>query len=173
VARKWLWGRRFLNYSQRKHNWEHQECDVVITELSSRAFEIPDAIGWQGVFTFLIECKTSVADFKKDKEKLFRNQLLGMGDFRFFLTPIGLLNSLEIPDGWGLLETDGYQVNVIKDSIKFHKDAHGELLILLSMLRRLNIIEQGGMGIRTYLMETGVKKRATVSIIQEEKENNQ
>jgi hypothetical protein len=33
-----------------------------------------------------------------------------MGDWRFMLTPKGLITVEELPEGWGLLETDGRRV---------------------------------------------------------------
>lgn len=33
-----------------------------------------------------------------------------MGDWRFMLTPKGLIKVEELPEGWGLLETDGRRI---------------------------------------------------------------
>lgn len=97
AARRWLLGQR--------------RCSFVLTELmyaSSLALEIPDALGFrcsEGL-SLLVECKTSRADFLADASKPHRiDPELGMGDFRFYLTPEGLLAPEELPAGWGLLET--------------------------------------------------------------------
>jgi hypothetical protein len=90
--------------------------------------EIPDAIGWlrSGV-SLLIECKASRGDFLSDAVKPSRRsgkasapsspaptapkpeiqpprKTEGLGAYRFYLAPSGLLAPDEIPEGWGLLE---------------------------------------------------------------------
>ncbi len=90
--------------------------------------EIPDAIGWlrSGV-SLLIECKASRADFLSDAVKPSRRsskasvsggpepsnaeppikpprKTEGLGAYRFYLAPSGLLHPDELPEGWGLLE---------------------------------------------------------------------
>lgn len=73
--------------------------------------EQPDAMGFRNGTSCLIECKTSRSDFLKDRKKRFRvNPKMGMGDWRFMLTPKGLVKVSELPSGWGLLETDGRRV---------------------------------------------------------------
>jgi hypothetical protein len=76
--------------------------------------EQPDCLGFRSGVSCLIECKTSRSDFLVDKRKKFRvDPLLGMGDWRFFLTPTGLIRVEELPAGWGLLETDGKRVSKV------------------------------------------------------------
>lgn len=76
--------------------------------------EQPDCLGFRSGLSCLIECKTSRSDFLVDKRKKFRvDPLLGMGDWRFFLTPVGLVQVEELPAGWGLLETDGKRINKV------------------------------------------------------------
>lgn len=89
-----------------------QNCYVVLREFSTNHLsEIPDAIGFRPASTVTIECKTSRADFLADQKKRSRiNPTLGMGHWRYYLTPKGLLKPEEIPDGWGLLETTGRNV---------------------------------------------------------------
>lgn len=93
--------------------------------------EIPDAIGWlrSGV-SLLIECKASRGDFLSDASKPSRSsrpgakaglrtdpgpgslgpafdpppKTQGLGAYRFYLTPRGLVQPEELPKGWGLLE---------------------------------------------------------------------
>lgn len=76
--------------------------------------EQPDCLGFRSGLSCLIECKTSRSDFLVDKRKKFRvDPLLGMGDWRFFLTPTGLIQVEELPSGWGLLETDGKRIKKV------------------------------------------------------------
>jgi len=68
IARNWLWNAK---KGPEGTGWKHVPCKVVLTELVS-GMEIPDAIGWHSGRSILIECKTSVSDFKADAKKLFR-----------------------------------------------------------------------------------------------------
>ena len=82
-------------------------CGVVFRD-AFRAYtesgEQPDAIGWRSNVSILIECKTSRADFLADKNKVFRRTPgLGMGDWRFYLCPPGIIQVGDLPKGWGLL----------------------------------------------------------------------
>ena len=78
---------------------------------STSTGEQPDCLGFRSGLSCLIECKTSRSDFLVDQKKKFRlDPSLGLGDWRFFLTPQGLISVDELPKGWGLLETDGKRV---------------------------------------------------------------
>ena len=111
--------------------------------------EQPDAMGFRSGISCLIECKTSRSDFLKDRKKRFRvNPSLGMGDWRFMLTPRNLVLPSEIPEGWGLLETDGRRVYKIKGwptntEWEFKKPFNGssinERAYMYSALRRMQI----------------------------------
>lgn len=82
-------------------------CTVVMPEMSvvCRTGEIPDALGFRGNATILIECKTSRRDFLADQAKPFRrNPALGMGTLRYMLAPAALIRIEELPKGWGLIE---------------------------------------------------------------------
>ena len=89
-------------------------CIPVCTELVSytRTGEIPDAIGWTAYVSIMFECKASRADFLRDKQKLFRQYAdMGVGDFRFYLTPPGVIKSTtELPLGWGCYEAENGKV---------------------------------------------------------------
>lgn len=77
--------------------------------------EQPDCLGFRNGVSCLIECKISRSDFLADKKKKFRiNPELGMGDWRFYLAPTGLIKIEDIPIGWGLLETDGRVVRKVQ-----------------------------------------------------------
>jgi hypothetical protein len=79
---------------------------LAISELRclSKWGEIPDVIGWKSGYSLLIEAKTSRSDFKADSKKKFRiNQEYGMGNYRLYLCPEGLIKPEELPENWGLL----------------------------------------------------------------------
>lgn len=122
-------------------------CSVVFKERVGSTSENPDAIGFKRGFSYLIECKTSRADFMADKKKRFRERPKdGMGDERYIMAPVGLLEPSEIPDGWGLIEV--YEiarkhrpVEVSKDSDNFYDKANkrAEVSYLSSAIRRIDI----------------------------------
>lgn len=110
--------------------------------------EQPDCIGFRSGVSCLIECKTSRADFLADRKKRFRiDPTLGMGDWRFMLTPKDLVKVEELPEGWGLLETDGKRVykkhgfppNTMWMEKPFIGHKQSELSMMYSALRRMVI----------------------------------
>ena len=110
--------------------------------------EIPDVIGFKGDFSFIIEAKTSRADFLADKKKPFRlNPSIGMGDFRFFIAPLNMIGISELPEGWGLIEVEGFKIvnvhnpfgkgNIYSNWIKNKKNNQAERYVMYSALRRI------------------------------------
>lgn len=74
---------------------------VVFKELKSLASEIPDVIGFGSWESVLVECKASRSDFLADKKKSCRAK--GMGNWRFYCCPKGMIQEKELPPGWGLI----------------------------------------------------------------------
>lgn len=131
---------------------------VALKELKSVAKEIPDVIGFDSWQSIVIECKISRSDFFSDKKKPHREK--GMGNWRFYCCPKGLIKQEELPEKWGLiyvnekgkakLEYDcrvkrvpnevfgGYRM-VIADDNKFEADIAQEKMMMYSALRRLFI----------------------------------
>src|SRR5690606_36412781 len=68
--------------------------------------EIPVAIGCRiatpNVGSVVGECKVSRSDFIADKTKPHRTAR-GMGHWRYFMCLEGLINTEDLPEGWGLL----------------------------------------------------------------------
>ncbi|MCC4613638.1 hypothetical protein LL963_16325 [Xanthomonas campestris pv. esculenti] len=128
-------------------------CSVVLEELcaATRNGENPDAIGWYCGSTLLIECKASRSDFLADRKKHFRIcPENGMGMYRYFMAPRGLLRADEMPERWGLLEVSGQRVFVVRghqpkswhseDIWRFaERDAGSEVLMLLSAMQRIKV----------------------------------
>jgi len=111
--------------------------------------EFPDAIGWRDGLSILIEVKTSRSDFLADKKKSFRSSPeKGMGDWRFYLCPEGVIKPEDLPAGWGLLYAKGSRVlkaHGVPPNTKWHTDKPfsgcktSENMMLVSALRRLSI----------------------------------
>lgn len=125
-------------------------CGVVVKELvaATKTGEIPDVIGF-GAFnhSVMVECKTSRADFKADFKKPFRiYPEIGVGTQRFYCCPEGLINTEDLPIGWGLLwVTEKSKVNCVYKPYKgnigegkgFEKNLAVENSIMYSVLRRM------------------------------------
>jgi len=94
-------------------------CRIVLTEhyANTRYGETPDAVGWRTTQCMLVECKASRSDYLRDKKKPFRDPLrpraVGMGAWRFYLTPPNIITLAELPKGWGLYELHGRSVKFI------------------------------------------------------------
>ena len=131
VKKAQLWLRNSIN------------CTVVLSELKTSGYEIPDGIGWRSGESVLVECKASRADFLSDHKKIFRQvDDMGMGERRFFMMPVRLVHPTEIPDPWGLIEVyPSSQRAKITKPAKVIKDVNkkAEISMLVSVIRRLEI----------------------------------
>lgn len=86
---------------------------VVATELKCvGSREQPDVIGFRSSCSAVIEVKVSKGDFYSDRKKPERAGG-GLGIYRFYLCPVGLIHPNELPDRWGLLEVEGRKVNAV------------------------------------------------------------
>jgi len=138
---------------KRGETWlKKQHCKITIRDecrIYTSNNEQPDVIGWRDNVSILIECKSSRADFLKDKTKTFRaDPNLGMGDWRFYLCPPKIILPEDLPEGWGLLwatpktiqKIAGIDGNTSWYSKKpFAGDKHCENQMLVSALRRLTL----------------------------------
>lgn len=101
LAVKWL---------QRPNSRNGPGCAVALSECRTGwDGEIPDAIGFRtsgsGIDTTLIEVKTSRSDFLADKAKPHRLEG-GVGDYRYYMAPEGVLCHSDMPERWGLIEVN-------------------------------------------------------------------
>lgn len=147
-----------------------KRCAVAITDMTSGAAETPDAIGWDGRLSILVECKASRADFLADAKKHFRRHPHNaMGWHRYFMAPDGMLAPDEIPEGWGLLGVVGSRVHVRKVSNGLPpSDRAYEINLLVSALRRMIAVPGvQGVNCRVYTIQTEGEPRAEVIGISE------
>ena len=92
----------------KKHNF-----GVISTELAcSGARERPDVVGFRSDCSAIIEVKVSRADFFADRAKPERSSG-GVGVYRFYLCPEGLLAPSDLPPRWGLLVAVGRKVSAV------------------------------------------------------------
>ena len=99
-------GARFL---KRPESANGHGCHFTIVEAACYG-ENPDVFGVRhglnrnGMGTFLLEAKTSRSDFLVDKNKPHRlNPAQGMGKYRYYICPTGLIKPEELPEKWGLI----------------------------------------------------------------------
>lgn len=116
---------------------------LVLTELKSFAGEIPDVIAFRYDKTILIECKTSRADFLRNKNKNWYKNTQGykaLGHYRIFFAPEGLIKTDELPSFWGLITVSEHLVTKVEVEPKLFYESDvstgGHQLILLSYIRR-------------------------------------
>lgn len=137
-AENWLWKR---------------SCKVVFHDRfrpRTKTREQPDCIGWRSGISILIECKTSRSDFLADAKKPFRvKPELGMGSWRFYLCPPGVIKVSDLPKGWGLLNTTprggvkvihgGPSKSKWATRVPFKPNLQNENMMLVSALRRMHL----------------------------------
>lgn len=114
-------GARFL---KRPSSANGHGCHYAIVEPSCYG-ENPDVFGvrhgngsWDSG-TFLLEAKVSRSDFLTDKKKPHRiNPEKGVGKWRYYICPTGLIQPHEVPDKWGLIYVNKRgHVDVIKGAL--------------------------------------------------------
>ena len=121
------------------------KCQYVVCELErATGSESPDAFGICNNSSQLIEVKVSRSDFLADKRKWFRqNPKQGIGDYRSYLCPEGVIKKNDLPEKWGLLwiNDKGKIFEVLKPE-KQEACKQEEIYLMMSILRRENIKPQ-------------------------------
>ena len=83
-------------------------CTIGAKEFCGSSSERVDAILFNSYGSFMIEVKITRSDFLKDAKKPFRvTPRLGVGKYRYYACPEGLIKPEELPDGWGLIYVRG------------------------------------------------------------------
>lgn len=100
-----------VEWLQRPSSRKGPGCLVAVSETQNAiSSEIPDAIGWRpysygGCGATVVEVKVSRADFLADAAKPHRKAPeTGMGAYRYYMAPVGVLTEDDLPSRWGLLE---------------------------------------------------------------------
>lgn len=150
IAVKWL---------KRSHSQKGPGCHVAVSECRSGwSDEIPDAIGFRAAGkndgSVIVEVKISRSDFLADAKKPHRNgSVIGLGNWRYYLCPEGVIRPDEIPTNWGLLYVNnrGHIKAVIGpmlesnyrkrmrliESMRQDSNAEGERFLLVKLLSRV------------------------------------
>ena len=133
-------GEKWLR-KKKSHNIVVPNCTTIAKELVTMNSETPDLIGWNYACSVVIEVKTSLADFKRDAKKIYRNWSSGMGQLRYFLVPAGLITIEDVKstyNSYGLLYIDDNgKIRIAKEAkFKDNADVISERMVLLSIIRR-------------------------------------
>lgn len=108
IAERWLLG--------------SARCRVAIAEPNCIITdEQPDAIGFRGCSSVLVEAKISRADFRADLKEPFRvHPQNGMGYCRYYICEPGIITVDDLPERWGLLHVlHGGRVRIVRYSRAF------------------------------------------------------
>jgi len=147
--------------------WLGRANPLVVTEMAT-GIETPDALGFKGQATTLVECKASRSDFLTDAQKPFRQSpQLGMGGYRYYLCETGVITEEDLPPQWGLLWVDGRRIRtVVKSDWRTDHNAKAEVALLVSALRRCVTASTVGVSVKCYTIKT--KSTATLGVEPEE-----
>ncbi len=132
-----------------------EKCVLSATEIASGAGAQPDVIGWLpgSKGTVLFECKVNPADFRSDfskSQRIYPSQ--GIGRYRYYLAPKGVIDIEQLPENWGLIEinVDGKHEIILKAKSQ-HCNLIAERQLMLSVIRRIGgISESQGIAVKEY-----------------------
>ena len=113
-------------------------CNLAVHEVVAWCNEKPDAIGWNSSHSTLIEVKRSLSDFRRDAKKYHkRAPEKGMGNYRYYMCPEGVLQPEQMPDDYGLLWIlpNGKIKRVLKAELQL-SNMYSERTLLTSIARR-------------------------------------
>lgn len=111
-------------------------CAIAMSECKTGwSGEIPDAIGFRRTGyqhptdgSVVVEVKVSRSDFLADAKKPHRTHG-GIGSWRYYMVPQGLITPEELPLGWGLLNVNKRgHVNAVAGHALYFKGRHDEYL---------------------------------------------
>jgi hypothetical protein len=124
--------------------WRRGGCGVVVPEYHTWNGEIPDAIGFaHGAYSCVVECKTSRADFRRDRKKgRAMDGAPCLGHDRVYLAPEHVIPVDELPAGWGLVELQGARrrLVLVKPPVPNpDRCMVSELSLCYSLLRRAEV----------------------------------
>jgi hypothetical protein len=128
-------------------------CGFAFRELHSMATEIPDIIGFgSDNHSVLVECKISQADFWADQKKPARcgGEAWGVGKYRLYCAPKGIISLEQLPSKWGLIEVNEEgkaiaRINPLRkawpesDKWTFEVNKASERAMMYTALRRLEL----------------------------------
>ncbi|WP_219118472.1 adenylosuccinate synthase [Janthinobacterium sp. UMAB-56] len=147
-----------VNWLQRAPGRSGPACQVAFSEAKGGwNGEIPDAIGFRTAAedegSVVVEVKVSRSDYLADRAKAHRQDgAAGMGLYRYFMVPEGIIAVHEMPPRWGLVEvTPKGILRVLSGHVtvkraeqpawRHERAISREWLLLASMLSRVGNVE--------------------------------
>lgn len=121
-----------------------KRCKVILAERGMYG-EFPDAIGWTSWgHCWVVECKSSRADFLRDYKKECRDGLFEMGEWHYYMVTPGVCEPRDVQRKWGLIEAGPHRTRTVKVAENERPDvprqpslaARVEMLLLISELSR-------------------------------------
>jgi len=130
IAAKWI--------KKHSQNILIPNCATIAIDMKTLEQEKPDVIGWNSSCSIMIEVKVGRGDFLKDFKKPFRKFTeRGVGQYRYYCCPTGLINESELPENWGLLYlNDKNKIEIIKVAEIQKSNLIAERNMLISLIRR-------------------------------------
>lgn len=113
-------------------------CATIAVDMKTLEQEKPDVIGWNASCSIMIEVKVGRSDFLCDFKKPFRKQSeRGVGQYRYYCCPAGLIKENEVPEKWGLLYlTHQNKIEIVKVAEVQEANLKAERNMLISIIRR-------------------------------------
>ena len=122
-----------------------KRCGVVLSEMLGGCPEVPDALGFKGHFSYLVECKASRSDFHAQKNKIHERCARGMGQLRYFMCEPHTIEVADIEGTrYGLLwvsDAHGNVRQIIEPTFREDACRDDEIMMLVSALRRVRARE--------------------------------
>lgn len=96
--------------------------------------------------SFMVEVKTSRSDFLADFKKPHRIEPhLGVGKYRVYLCPEGVIQPVDVPIGWGLIWING-RGHVKPQNLDMHpweaRNVDGEAYLMARLISRFDDVEK-------------------------------
>lgn len=130
----------WIRQPRNREKW-HNQYQLSVVELVCTGKELTDVYATNGEISCIIEAKTSHQDFEVDGAKYTRLRPdEGLGDFRYYLCPEGLIKENELPPYWGLLYYKDGKIVKVKSAIQQSCDKRAELFVMLSIMRREGLL---------------------------------
>lgn len=120
-----------------------RNCGVVLSEMKTLTTEIPDAIGWRNDRSFVVECKTSRADFLADSKKPHKIAGRGVGNYRYFMCEEGVIRESDLVGRDEGLVVIAYDGRAVECRLPGRREPclEDERTMLVSALRRIQAKE--------------------------------
>lgn len=136
--------RKGASFLRNRKNWGfHGPWLWAAVEMVTQSAENCDIWATNGYESVVVEVKVSRTDFLRDKKKPHMQpgmEHLLTGNYRYYLTPEGVVGEGDLPEGYGLLVWDGKKISRVKDAARRTVTNGNDLAMLCSILRREGIL---------------------------------